>query len=144
MEGINEDDLDEKNYLAAVEKLPTEVEKLWFLRRMALQRHIMFKQYLLKLELIHKNDEELMIKKYKSAIRLANNPLIEMRYLCFLARRINRHLLNEPLPDNYQETWGENVAFFREELCESLHKVRAGTTVGEKREISQNFTILWL
>ena len=94
--------------------MPTEIEKLWFLRRMALQRHIMFKQYLLKLELIHKNDEELMIKKYKSAIRLANDSMIEMRYLCFLARRINRHLLSEQLPEDYQETWGANAAFFRD------------------------------
>lgn len=131
LEGIKEEDLNQQNYLAGLEKLPTEVEKLWFLRRMALQRHIMFKQYLLKFELIHKNDEELVIKKYKSIIRLANDPLIEMRYLCFLTRRINRHLLNENLPEDYQETWGANVAFFRDELCECLHKVRPGATIGE-------------
>ncbi len=73
LESLNESRVDEKAYLSWVEKLPSEGDKVWFLRRMVLNYRQLFKPYLLKLEQLHSSDEEVLIKKYQVAIRLSDH-----------------------------------------------------------------------
>jgi hypothetical protein len=73
--------------------LPTDAEKLWFLRRWVLNYRQMMTYYLTKCELFYGSDEEKIITKYKVAIRLSeSNPKIEEKYIYYLTRRINKHL----------------------------------------------------
>ena len=52
------------------------------MRRIALNYRQMFEPYLQRTELLHRNDDEIVIKKYKIAIRLSNNSQsVETKYL---------------------------------------------------------------
>lgn len=73
LENENKNKIDENKYISWLEKLPTEKEKLWFLRRVALSYKQMMDYYLIKIESYYSNDEEQIIKKFKVIIRLAEN-----------------------------------------------------------------------
>ena len=105
----------------------------------------MFNPYLNSLELLHRNDEDTVIKKYKVAIRLSNNIReVEVKYLHFLARRLNKHLLNEPLPEDYNEVWPKNVGIFREQITELIQKSRVGVSEEETKALFNDYYQLWI
>lgn len=60
-----------------------------------------------------------------------SSPRIETlvkQYLYCLVRRINKHLLNNQSQE-YLDTWGEKVVFFREEIMRIIGKVHKGVQI---------------
>jgi hypothetical protein len=73
-----------------------------------------------------------------------DNIALELRYIKYLGRRIAKHLLNEPLPEEYNEVWSKNVEFFREEILQLIQKTRTGVSAQEAREIFKEYYKLWI
>jgi hypothetical protein len=83
----------------------------------------MIPEYLTKCELCYSNDEEKIITKYRAGMRLTEgNISIEEKYLTFLIRRINKHLVKEQIGQEYYDDWGNKVSFFREEITNLISK----------------------
>lgn len=49
LESVNESKIDEERYMFWIEKLESETDKLWFLRKMVLNYRQLFIPYLIKL-----------------------------------------------------------------------------------------------
>jgi hypothetical protein len=52
---------------------------------------------------------------YKVGIRILKSALLEQKYIYYLIRRINLHLINhEAQTEEYNDQWGAKATFFRD------------------------------
>lgn len=137
--------IEEEKFMEWVELLPTEGEKLWHLRRCALNYRQFNPQYLTKSEAYFSNDEERIIRRYKAVLQLTeSDPEIEVKYLGYLVRRINKHLLEGEVGEEYGREWSQKVAFFREEMNWVISKERKGLSEAERKAVFSKYYKMWV
>ena len=81
------------------------------MRRISLSLHELSVEYLEILEKTSFYDEDAIIDIYNNILNFS--PECEINYLHFLVRRINKHIFEDQL-EEYNNTWGNKVVFFRE------------------------------
>lgn len=94
-----------------------------YLRRICLKDKLLWNEYLERIEIYHQENEEEIIRIYQATMQIIPNFMIEVRYLYFLIRRINKHLIQAQNED-YAASWQDKVIAVRDFISEGLNKKR--------------------